>query len=224
MFHYTYIIQDTHSEMRYIGARSSKVPPTEDTSYWGSSKYLPEDVRGTHRKIILKVFDTREKAIQHEIELHELNDVARSPKYYNKSKQTSTKFDTTGISHVCSEDAKKRISKSNSGKKRTKAQNEAQSVRQKGHTWATQESIAKHKATYKANGKTKGTKHHNFKPWFIATEEGTREFYYTTKAEQSVIDGHYPKYYADITKKQNKQGSPLKTHKYGKITIGFLTD
>jgi len=97
MYHYTYLIQHKTENKRYIGVRTSKVPPIEDMDYWGSSKHLPENVKDTHAKIVLKEFKTREEALKHEMLLHDLNDVAKNPIFYNKAKQTSTGWDTTGV-------------------------------------------------------------------------------------------------------------------------------
>ena len=80
MYHYTYIIQHRTSNMRYIGKRSSKLPPMEDIHYWGSSKHLPENIQEDHVKIILKVHNIAKEAIEHEILLHELNNVAKKIK------------------------------------------------------------------------------------------------------------------------------------------------
>jgi len=96
MYHYTYIIKDKKSKMKYIGVRSSKCKPLEDTSYWGSSKYLPKDIQSTHKKRILRIFSSREAAVAHEIELHNKYNVVSSKEFYNKAKQTSTGFDTQG--------------------------------------------------------------------------------------------------------------------------------
>lgn len=96
-YHYTYLIQHKTEDKRYIGVRSSNVHPTEDTGYWGSSKYLPTNIQENHVKIIIKIHHSRKEAVEHEILLHNLNDVAKSPSYYNKAKQTSTGFDTSGV-------------------------------------------------------------------------------------------------------------------------------
>jgi len=82
--------------MRYIGVRTCKTTPDCDKNYWGSSKYVPKDIKKTGTKTILKIFYKREDAILHEIELHNLHDVARNKKFWNRSKQTSTGFDTSG--------------------------------------------------------------------------------------------------------------------------------
>ena len=93
--HYTYEITNKKSGIRYIGVRSCNCNPSDD-SYMGTSKKLDEaiEIEGKENftKKILQTFPTREEAIQHEIELHELHDVAKNPMFYNQSRQTSTGF------------------------------------------------------------------------------------------------------------------------------------
>ena len=96
MNHYTYLLQSQTSDMMYIGVRSCECGIEED-KYYGSSKYLPEDVSETFDKFILGRFDTREEAVADEIHRHKMNDVAKNPLFINKSMQTSTGFDTSGI-------------------------------------------------------------------------------------------------------------------------------
>lgn len=93
MYHYTYKIHYSTGKF-YIGVRTSKCLPEEDTKYIGSSKYTPNDL--IIKKEILKVFETREKAIEHEVYLHNIYDIAINPLFYNQAKQTSKKFDVTG--------------------------------------------------------------------------------------------------------------------------------
>ena len=95
MYHYTYLIK--HGKMKYIGVRSCKCAPIDDINYWGSSKHLPPNIKDVGKKRILKVHKTRKAAVAHEIWLHNKYDVAVNPLFYNKAKQTSTKFDTTGV-------------------------------------------------------------------------------------------------------------------------------
>lgn len=96
MNHYVYLLTDD-AESNYIGVRSCKCLIQDDTKYWGSSKYIPDNVRETHNKIILGRFDTRVEAVEKEIFYHNLFDVARNPQFINRAKQTSTGFDTSGI-------------------------------------------------------------------------------------------------------------------------------
>lgn len=122
MFHYVYKIDDVDNNMSYIGARSSKCYPTED-SYMSSSKYLQEAIKqkglDKFKKTILAIFSTRVDAVDYEIRLHDYFDVGNNPNFYNKAKQTSTKFDTTGIKLVFSEEHRKKMGEWQKGKKKS---------------------------------------------------------------------------------------------------------
>jgi len=78
----------------YIGCRSCDCLPEEDTKYFGSfydKTFFPTE------KAILFVCETRQEAAEIEIELHDFFDVAVNPQFANRSKQTSTGFDRTGV-------------------------------------------------------------------------------------------------------------------------------
>ncbi|MGL5078918.1 MAG: hypothetical protein ACRDBG_24230, partial [Waterburya sp.] len=103
-YHYTYILRLKNGQ-EYIGVRSAKVPPDEDVLYLGSSKFvLKEDVIF---KSIIDVFDTRQEAINHEIELHDRYDVCRNPDFANRAKQTVMGFDSTG--RLCTEETREKL-------------------------------------------------------------------------------------------------------------------
>lgn len=93
--HYTYVIKNMCTGLLYIGVH------TGTNEYWGSSYYLTEDIKllgkEHFKKRILKVWPTRTDAVAHEIELHDKYDVASSERFYNKVKQTSIGFDSTGF-------------------------------------------------------------------------------------------------------------------------------
>lgn len=102
MYHYTYQITNKESNQKYIGSRKSKLKPEEDLGikYFTSSKdtLFREDFKSNPDKYIskvLNVFETREEALEHEIELHEKFDVAKNHEFYNLSKQTSKGFTTS---------------------------------------------------------------------------------------------------------------------------------
>ena len=90
---YTYEIENKINRIRYIGVRSCNEAPVDDP-YMGSSKRLNEAIaiegKENFTKKILQTFPTREEAMKHEIDLHELYDVARNPMFYNQAKSTST--------------------------------------------------------------------------------------------------------------------------------------
>ncbi len=117
MHHYTYEI--TYSDgKKYIGARSCKGLPELDSNYLGSSRHTPKSK--ILNKEILGIFNSRELAIADEIRLHHLHNVSINPKYYNRSKQTSTRFDTTGTTFSMANTHKEKISRALTGRKRTK--------------------------------------------------------------------------------------------------------
>ena len=106
-----YVYKSFEEEGRdYIGCRSCDCMPEEDTKYFGSFKDKSFKPTG---KTILFVCETRTEASEIEIELHNFFDVAVNPKFANRSMQTSTMFDTTGVP-------------------RTKAQRKAQSEKMSG--------------------------------------------------------------------------------------------
>lgn len=78
----------------YIGIRSCDCLPEEDIKYFGSFRDKTFKPTG---KTILFTGETRKEISEIEIKLHDFFDVSVNPQFANRSKQTSTKFDTTGI-------------------------------------------------------------------------------------------------------------------------------
>jgi len=102
-YHYTYMLNIDSGEdprKKYIGVRSSVKRP-EDDSYLCSSKhvinFLKENGEDKASKMVLAVWDSREEAVEHEMFLHDVFDVVKNPEFWNKSKQKSKGFDTTGL-------------------------------------------------------------------------------------------------------------------------------
>lgn len=100
-YHYTYLLKALNpvdKRQFYIGVRSCDVLPTDD-DYMSSSKTVHRHIdKGViFEKSILRIFFSRKDALQHEIALHNNFNVALSDEYFNKAKQTSTGFDTTGV-------------------------------------------------------------------------------------------------------------------------------
>lgn len=102
-YHYVYRITNILTNTHYYGCRTSFVKPCLD-NYWSSCESLKNDIKNIgiffFKKKIIKIFKTRKKAIEFEIFLHNKFNVGLNPKFYNKVKQSSIKFDTTGIPHV----------------------------------------------------------------------------------------------------------------------------
>jgi ribosomal protein S27AE len=103
MNHYVYLIEKKNalpdSAKYYIGVRSCEGLIADD-DYMGSSKYLTEDIgkqgKNNFNKIILKRFQTREEAVQYEIDMHNEFEVASNTLFFNKAKQTVVSF-TPGV-------------------------------------------------------------------------------------------------------------------------------
>lgn len=129
MYHYTYFItvnNPTDERKYYIGVRSCEKAPEEDIFYFGSCKpfsdWQKENGRDGLVKEILSVFPSRGLALEHEIELHNLYEVAKNKLFWNRAKQITTGFDTTGTTDVynkgipMSDEQKIKISKAKIGK------------------------------------------------------------------------------------------------------------
>lgn len=129
MNHYTYELLYSNG-LKYLGVRSCKCNPEEDTKYIGSSKYTPNKLLVA--KTILRTFNSRKEAIKHEQFLQRYANVVENPYYYNKSIQTSTKFDTTGLRYKHTPEHREKIRKSLTGRKRSKEECEAISKAKKG--------------------------------------------------------------------------------------------
>jgi len=105
MKHYIYRITNTKINKHYYGVRTSKVKPEIDLGvrYFSSSsnKEFIKDQKDNptdYKYKIVKCFASRKDAVMLEIKLHNKFNVGMNESFYNKSKQTSTSFDTTGIS------------------------------------------------------------------------------------------------------------------------------
>jgi hypothetical protein len=104
MHHYTYRITNIKTNKHYYGSRKSALPPYEDlgVQYFSSSSddsFLQEQKDDpTKFKYKVLLVSTPEKCISLESKLHQRFDVDSNPAFYNKAKQTSTKFTTCNIS------------------------------------------------------------------------------------------------------------------------------
>ena len=102
-YHYVYRITNLVENKHYYGKRSSYIEPKLDLGfrYFSSSRddqfILDQKINPSHyRYKVIRLFKRVQEATIYEIKLHNLFDVGRNPRFYNKAKQTSTKFDTSG--------------------------------------------------------------------------------------------------------------------------------
>ena len=219
MYHYTYLLINRTTLMMYIGKRSCNCLPELDVHYKGSSKYVPKD---ECTKVVLRTFASSLEATTHEIELHNIFNVAINSMFYNRSKQTSTKFDTTGMSNKHSDLTKTRLSAAKRGVIPNWSSEGKQVILSNLAKSRTPEARAKAAHTLSTNGSNKGTSNSQFKPWYISTATVTHLYYDISKSELSTQHGHYHKYYADVQKVFNRNKT-IMTKAYGIITdMGLL--
>ena len=121
MYHYVYRITNKLLNKHYYGKRSSKVDPRQDLGicYFSSSKdrYFMEDQKQNpqnYEYTIVAVCDNSLEALELEIYLHDYFDVGNNERFFNKAKQTSVGWDTTGI--TLTEEHKKKVSDSLKGR------------------------------------------------------------------------------------------------------------
>ncbi len=102
-YHYTYRITNTVEKKYYYGVHSCDCLPHEDigVKYFSTSKNksFKQDIKDNpqnYKYKVIKIFPTRVEALEHEIFLHAKFEVGKNPRFYNGSKQTSTRFDTSG--------------------------------------------------------------------------------------------------------------------------------
>ena len=116
MNHYTYILKDPDSNMKYIGVRSCSCKIEEDP-YKGSSTIMTIEEKRRCVKTVLGTFKNRTEALKNEAELHSLFNVVEGLTYWNKAATTfeGKGFSRVGYKHM--EESKQKMSKSLKGRK-----------------------------------------------------------------------------------------------------------
>lgn len=121
LYHYVYRITNTVKCKHYYGKRSSKIEPGLDLGIKYFSSSLDSDFKldqktnpQNYKYKIVSIHASASSALAKEVKLHNKFNVGINQKFYNKVKQTSTKFDCTGI--VFSEEHKTKISIANKGR------------------------------------------------------------------------------------------------------------
>ena len=115
LHHYTYYSFEEWGR-GYIGVRSCKCLPEEDTKYFGS--FSDKSFNPTQKVILKSNYETRKKADEDEIILHNFYNVAKNPHFANKAKATSAGFCTAGS--TLTKETRKKLSKAHAGKKLSK--------------------------------------------------------------------------------------------------------
>ena len=114
--HYVYRITNKIENKHYYGCRTTKLEPKDDlgSKYFSSSRdkeFIKDQKENpyNYKYKIIKIFSTREEAIELEIKLHNKFNVGINESFYNRAKQSSLGFDTSGIKY--SDERKERIRK-----------------------------------------------------------------------------------------------------------------
>ena len=140
-YHYVYRITNLLTKKHYYGCRSSNRLPIDDLgiAYFSSSKDIDFVTEQKHHRYrfkykVIRQFKSRDLALNFEVKLHTWFNVGNNPLFYNKARQTSSKFyfDSTGVvpsietrkklsdAHrsraPISNETRKKLSKANSGK------------------------------------------------------------------------------------------------------------
>jgi len=180
--------------------------PENDSKYLGSSKHLIMWIKqnGAHsvKKEILSVFDSRKAAVAHEVMLHEQYDVSKNAEFFNKAKQKTTGFDTTGcfgprngIKHTEAAKQKNRIAHTgkpawNKGVKMPPEFGMKISERQKGCAGVNAGKKFSDEWCKKLSASRTGVRSNTFTPWVLVDPSGNATtFTETTMKDYSVSKG-----------------------------------
>ncbi len=123
MSHYVYRITNIADNKHYYGTRTTNVKPIEDIGiqYFSSSfdkKFIQDQKNNplNYKYKVVRIFNSRKKALELEIKLHQKFEVSINESFYNRSKQTSTGFDTTGTTRIFTQEHKDNMSKAGKGR------------------------------------------------------------------------------------------------------------
>lgn len=186
MNHYLYLLTFPDGR-KYVGARSTKLPPELDASYLGSGKALPERTRHTCIKEILGEYPNRRELLAAETKYIDDHDCVNSTGFYNLRRRNYDKHGK-GHEYYRGGNTPEAIARANIirrtyvGSNRTPAQL-AHDARMRG----------KKTGPCEAKGHP-GISNSAFKPWFYITPEGTRiEVRDCTKKDYAKILGVTPR-------------------------------
>jgi len=238
-YHYTYRITNIQLSKHYYGTRTSKVHPKLDLGikYFSSSsdKDFINDQKlnpSNYKYKVIKISKTRKEAIELEIKLHLKFDVGLNENFYNRAKQTSTGFDTTGLHWKLSNETKNKMSKYAStnnnfkGKKHSKENIELFSKLRKGkpqqggvkfHSEETKLKISQnHKNVSGENNPCFGLtdEHPNAKNIIIFNE--LHQIMFKTKGTFKSICSSNNLPFGPLTKSYQNQGTPIFQSKLAK--------
>lgn len=144
MYHYTYRITNKVENKHYYGSRSCKNLPKDDLgkNYFSSSRdkeFIKDQKSNTvnYKYKVIQVYTTKEKALALEIKLHHKFNVGANLNFYNRAKQTSTKWCTTGVrmknfrKYEVSKETREKLSKALQGNKNHLGKTHSQQAKDK---------------------------------------------------------------------------------------------
>lgn len=122
MYYYVYRITNKKEGKHYYGKRKSNLAPKNDLGvrYFSSStdkEFMADQKQNpdVYKYKVVKVFTEALLAAEFEIRLHTKFEVGSNPAFYNKAKQTSSKFDASSL--PISKERREAISKMFKGRK-----------------------------------------------------------------------------------------------------------
>lgn len=223
MNHYVYMLESNDDGRFYVGVRSCKCNPEEDTKYKSSSKVVTKEYLDGCSKTILGTFESRAEAVSCEIYMHEVYDVGRNKRFFNKAKQTSTGFDTSGR-QMSREEIERRTSA-----QYTRYKNSASPLKGRKQSKEHAEKAAKARVGTKRSKETKnkiskkvsGSNNGAFKPWWYKYEGAYIEVYNKSVSEVAKelgVELHVLKdRFRSEYKGKEKKNAPLKGIVVGRI-------
>jgi hypothetical protein len=157
MHHYTYYSYEEWGR-GYIGKRTCDCLPEEDVGYFGS--FSDKTFKPTRKIIFRSDYANALELVKDEIILHDFYDVAKNPHFANRAKQTSTKFDTTGMTMTCTEETREKLRQRHLGKTLSKEHRKKLSLAKKGkkrkpHLEDTKEKIRQAKLGHEVSPETR---------------------------------------------------------------------
>ena len=165
-YYYVYRITNTVHKKHYYGKRCSLVPPEKDlgVKYFSSSKnsdFMQDQINNScnYRYKIVRIVATSEEATKLEIKLHSKFDVGKNPSFYNIVKQTSVKFDSTGVRPTAATLALLQIARR--GRKCSEKAKERMRQAKYGNSWNIGRKHTELAKEHMRLSSKKGDEHHN---------------------------------------------------------------
>lgn len=178
MNHYCYLLIFGNG-MKYVGAKSTHIDPTLDTTYLGSGRGLPKDRHEPGypvKKVILNTFSTREELMDYEREFIVSNNCVSSDEWYNVREATFDKHGSTPWN--------KGLSTGQNTHVETFKERYCNGYRTPAQIAGAKSMKAKLTGVKNPDKGLKGTSNNGFKPWYSIAPDGTREEHTTITKEE----------------------------------------